>query len=150
MRHRRPRLTRSADFDRVYRRGRSAASRSFVVYAFRVGSDDSDGANNAGRARLGVSVGRRVGGAVERNSVKRTLREAFWSMESHLPDDHDFVVVARSGAGDVVRRDGLEGVRRELAELLGRLGWSDTGVEGAGDPDRVEPAEEAVPKGSQE
>jgi hypothetical protein len=44
-----------------------------------------------------------------------------------------------------VRRDGLEGVRRELAELLGRLGWSDTGVEGAGDP-----AEETVPGGSQE
>ena len=120
------------------------------MYAFSAGSDDSGGADNAGRARLGVSVGRRVGGAVERNSVKRTLREAFWSMESNLPDDHDFVVVARSGAGDVVRRDGLEGVRRELAELLGRLGWSDTRVEGAGDPERVEPVEEAVPGGSQE
>ena len=133
MRHRRPRLTRSADFDRVYRRGRSAASRCFVVYAFTAGPEDPVDGENAGRARLGVSVGRRVGGAVERNSVKRTLREAFWSLESDLPHDHDFVVVARSGASEVVRRDGLEGVRRELAELLGRLGWS-----GAGDEDPVD------------
>jgi ribonuclease P protein component len=121
MRHRRPRLTRSADFDRVYRRGRSAASRSFVVYAFTAGAGEPvEGAE--ARARLGVSVGRRVGGAVERNAVKRMLREAFWSLESDLPDDHDFVVVARAGAADVVRRGGLEAVRGELAELLGRLG----------------------------
>jgi ribonuclease P protein component len=101
------------------------------VYAFSAGPEDSPEGEDAGRARLGVSVGRRVGAAVERNSVKRTLREAFWSLESELPDDHDFVVVARSGAGDVVRRDGLDGVRRELAELLGRLGWSGAGADGA-------------------
>jgi ribonuclease P protein component len=132
MRHRRPRLTRSADFDRVYRRGRSAASRSFVVYAFSTGAQDSqDGEDGTGHARLGVSVGRRVGGAVERNTVKRMLREAFWSLESGLPDDHDFVVVARAGAGDVVSREGHAGVCRELAELLERLGWAVQGERGA-------------------
>jgi ribonuclease P protein component len=131
MRQRRPRLTRSADFDRVYRRGRSAASRLFVVYAFSAGSET--GAQVPGsRARLGVSVGRRVGGAVERNAVKRTVREAFWALEPQLPADHDFVVVARAGAAEVVSREGLEGVRRELAELLGRLGWPATGDVAAG------------------
>ncbi|MGH2979975.1 MAG: ribonuclease P protein component [Solirubrobacterales bacterium] len=133
MRHRRPRLTRSADFDRVYRRGRSAASRCFVVYAFSAGSEEPHAGGAAGRARLGVSVGRRVGGAVERNGVKRMLREAFWSLESSLPADHDFVIVARSGAGDVVSRDGHDGVRRELAELLERLGWA-AGEQGEGSP----------------
>jgi len=132
MRHRRPRLTRSADFDRVYRRGRSAASSTFVVYAFSAGSDDTAPAGDGERARLGVSVGRRVGGAVDRNAVKRTLREAFWALESELPADHDFVVVARAGAGDLVRREGLEGVRRELAELLGRLGWPAGAAEATG------------------
>jgi ribonuclease P protein component len=122
MRHRRPRLTRSADFDRVYRRGQSAASRCFVVYAFdnRAGDSLPEGEH----ARLGVSVGRRVGGAVARNTVKRKLREAFWSLEAGLPTDHDFVVVARAGAAEVAEREGLAGVRRELAELLGRLGWT--------------------------
>jgi len=105
-----------------------------VVYAFSSGPEDPAEDEDGGRARLGVSVGRRVGGAVERNSVKRTVREAFWSLEGDLPDDHDFVVVARSGASDVVGRDGLEGVRRELAELLGRLGWAAGGsVSGAGE-----------------
>ena len=122
MRHKRPRLTRSADFDRVYRRGRSAASRSFVVYAFSTGSDEA--APDPAHARLGVSVGRRVGGAVERNTVKRMLREAFWALEPGLPADHDFVVVARAGAGDVVSREGRDGVRRELEGLLERLGWT--------------------------
>ena len=105
----------------MYRRGRSAASRCFVVYAFDNGAGDSPPEEHA---RLGVSVGRRVGGAVERNTVKRKLREAFWSLEAGLPADHDFVVVARAGAAEVAEREGLAGVRRELAELLGRLGWT--------------------------
>ena len=67
---RRPgRLTRSADFERVYRQGRSQANRHLVVHAFpRAGG---------GAPRVGVSVSRKVGGAVERNRVKRVLREAF-------------------------------------------------------------------------
>jgi hypothetical protein len=52
------------------------------------------------------------------------LREAFWSLEPALPADHDFVVVARAGAAEVAEREGLAGVRRELVELLGRLGWA--------------------------
>jgi ribonuclease P protein component len=131
MRQRRPRLTRSADFDRVYRRGQSAASRCFVVYAFSAAAEDPATGAEPRPSRLGVSVGRRVGGAVERNAVKRMLREAFWSLEPHLPDDHDFVVVARPGADDVVSRAGLEGVRAELAQLLETLGWA------VGEPGKV-------------
>src|ERR1700745_438132 len=87
------RLSRSAEFDRVYREGRSHASRHLVLYAF-PREDDADG-----EARMGVSVGRKVGGAVERNRVKRLLREAFWGLSDALPDGHDFVVVARPDVG---------------------------------------------------
>jgi ribonuclease P protein component len=120
MRHGRPRLTRSADFDRVYRRGRSAASRTFVLYAFP--STAEDGRDDAEGVRLGVSVGRRVGGAVERNRVKRVLREAFWSLSERLPEQHDFVIVAREGSAERATEDGLEGVKADLGELLDRLG----------------------------
>ena len=119
-RHRRPRLTRSADFDRVYRRGRSAATRTFVLYAFPSAKDEPD-ASPESSARLGVSVGRRVGGAVERNRVKRMLREAFWALDDRLPAGHDFVIVARAGSAELADEAGLDGVRDELAELLARL-----------------------------
>ena len=114
-RGRRGRLSRSADFDRVFREGRSTATRHLVLYAFpRTGPH--------GDPRLGVSVGRKVGGAVERNRVKRVLREAFWAAADGLPRGHDFVLVARPDARDLAERDGVAGVERELGALLEKAG----------------------------
>ena len=111
-RGRRGRLSRSADFDRVFREGRSHASRHLVLYAFpRAGGEERD-------PRLGVSVGRKVGGAVERNRVKRVLREAFWNVAASLPEGHDFVLVARPEAGALVRESGGAGVAAALKELV--------------------------------
>ena len=80
-RRRRGRLSRSGDFDRVYREGRSHANRFLVLYAFPRGEPRG----RRDEVRLGVSVSRKVGGAVERNAVKRALREAFWSLGDALP-----------------------------------------------------------------
>ncbi|MGI8595864.1 MAG: ribonuclease P protein component [Thermoleophilaceae bacterium] len=113
-RGRRRRISRSADFERVYREGRSHASRHLVVYAFPRSSE--------GDPRLGVSVGRRVGNAVERNRVKRMLREAFWSLAPGLPPEHDFVLVARPEAGGLVREGGEAGLEAALRELVAEAG----------------------------
>ena len=72
MASKRRRLSRSGEFDRVYRDGSSNATRHLVLYAFPRQDDDD------GDLRLGVSASRKVGGAVERNRAKRALREAFW------------------------------------------------------------------------
>jgi ribonuclease P protein component len=104
------RLSRSADFERVYRRGRSQGNRHLVLYAFPRGEGDGP--------RLGVSVGRKVGGAVDRNRVKRLLREAFRARAAELPPDHDFVVVARPDVRELAERDGLAGIQAALGELL--------------------------------
>jgi len=68
--------------------------------------------------RLGVSVSRKVGGSVERNRVKRALREAFWGLADRLPDRHDFVIVARSDIGGLIEREGTGGVAKTLEEAL--------------------------------
>src|SRR4051795_6652581 len=88
---RRRRLSRSAEFDRVYREGRSHAGRHLVLYSFPREGDEDDA------PRLGLSVGRKVGGAVERNKVKRLLREAFWQAEERLPAGPDLRVGGGSG-----------------------------------------------------
>jgi ribonuclease P protein component len=112
---RRRRLSRSGDFDRVYKEGRSNGNRHLVLYSFARGEDDrSDG------MRLGISVGRKVGNAVTRNRVKRTIREAFWGLTESLPGDHDYVVVARPGVEKLVDSEGANGVRASLEQLLGQ------------------------------
>jgi ribonuclease P protein component len=112
---RRGRITRSGDFDMVYRRGRSAANRHLVVYAF-ARDDRPAGAP----ARLGLSVSRKVGGAVERNRVKRVLREQFAAIAPSLPGGIDVVVIARPGAAEYVEERGSEALGERLAELAAK------------------------------
>ena len=119
-RRRRGRLSRSGDFKRAYREGDSRANRFLVIYRFdRPADGDSAGNGDGGddHARLGISVSRKVGNAVTRNRVKRVLGEGFWeAFEGEVPDA-DFVLVARPGIEQMIESEGIDGVKRAIAEL---------------------------------
>jgi ribonuclease P protein component len=116
---RRGRLSRSAEFDKVLRNGRSHAGREFVLYVFPRDGEDPP--------RLGLSVSRKVGGAVERNRVKRVLREAFALEAPRLPEGSDAVVIARTDARRLAEEQGLAGVHAALRALVDKVpGVSET------------------------
>lgn len=124
----RGRLSHSAEFERVYRHGRSSANRHLVLYSF---------PNSAAeRPRLGLSVSRKVGGAVERNRVKRLLREAFRSVEEELIPGQDVVVVARPPVSELAEREGLAGIDASLGELLAKAGMRDSAARESEGPRR--------------
>jgi ribonuclease P protein component len=116
----RPRLSRSSDFQRIYRRGSSTASRFLVLYSFKRPVE----AGPEG-PRLGLSVSKKLGGAVVRNRVKRLLREAFRGCAGHLAEEYDLVVIARPQLLELVAREsaGEKGVvGAAVRELFVRAG----------------------------
>jgi ribonuclease P protein component len=110
---RRHRLSRSRDFDAVYRHGRSVSTRYLVLYWF-AREDGPDAA-----ARIGLAVPKAVGPAVTRNKMKRRLRELFRERLPRLPQDQDYVLVVRPGLAEAVDARGFDWLGERVDEILG-------------------------------
>lgn len=102
-------LKLNKEFRRLYYRGRCQASHLLVMYA---------GKNHLKTVRLGITAGKKVGGAVERNRAKRVLRAAFAAVEDRIQPGFDLVLVARTATPGAKSQE----VQRDLEKALGKLG----------------------------
>ena len=111
---RRYRLSRSKDFDAVYRQGRSVSTRYLTLHWF-PREDDA-----TGEPRLGLAVPKAVGNAVVRNRIKRQLRETWREVADTVPRGRDYVLAARSGVAEPADTRGHQWLVDQVNEVLGK------------------------------
>jgi len=114
---RKNRLSRSRDFDAVYRHGRSASTRFLTLHWFERSAEE-----DPAEPRLGLAVPRAAGNAVVRNRIKRQLREIWRAKldEGVLPPARDFVLVVRPGLPEAVTARGHDWLVERVDEVLGK------------------------------
>jgi ribonuclease P protein component len=113
---RKHRLSRSRDFDAVYRHGRSASTRFLTLYWFERDDEPGD-------PRLGLAVPRAAGNAVVRNRIKRRLRE-IWRAKlgaESVPLTNDYVLVVRAGLPEAAEARGHEWLVERVDEVLEKV-----------------------------
>ena len=108
------RLSRSRDFDAVHRRGRSVSSRFLVLYWLPQ--------EEAAEPRVGFAVPRAAGGAVERNRIKRRLREVWDERLERVQPGHDYVLIVRPGLPEAAEANGFAWLGERVDELLEQTG----------------------------
>ncbi len=113
---RKNRLSRSRDFDAVYRQGRSASTRFLTLYWFARPEEP-------GGPRLGLAVPKAAGSSVVRNRIKRQLRE-IWTQKlegERLSAANDYVLVVRPGLPEAAETRGHDWLVERVDEVLGKV-----------------------------
>ena len=82
-------LTKNYEFKRLYNKGKSAASKSVVLYYMKNGKAENG---------LGITVSTKLGGAVQRNRIRRRLKEIYRLNEHTLQPGFNIILVARQGS----------------------------------------------------
>ena len=100
-------LRSQTDFQRVYDRRRSVSDDWLIVYGCENGLE---------YLRLGLSVSRKVGGAVKRNRLRRLYREAFRLTRGDMPAGLDLILIPRSPADPT-----LDVLKQSLPTLVNAL-----------------------------
>ena len=98
------RVKSDKDFQKIFHEGKSIASRKFVIYHLKVEQK---------HFRVGLSVSKKLGNAVVRNRIKRSIRHILQEVKPQLTTD-DFVVIARSG----VEQLDYHGMKKNLLHVL--------------------------------
>jgi len=112
---RKNRLSRSRDFDAVYRHGSSASTRFLTLYWF-------SRPEEPGEPRLGLAVPKAAGSSVVRNRIKRQLREIWRAKlgDDSLTPSNDYVLVVRPGLPEAAEARGHDWLVERVDEVLGK------------------------------
>ena len=79
-------LNQNSDFRRIYARGKCFTDKGLVTYVMK---------NRLGVTRCGITAGKKVGNAVERNRSRRVIRAAFSALRNDVENGYDIIFVAR-------------------------------------------------------
>ena len=104
-------LKQNADFQKVYKEGKSFANKYLVMYVLE---------NRTGQNRLGISVSRKVGNSIVRHRITRLIRESYRLQEDIFNSGLDMVVIARRSAEGKTFQE-IESARLHLGKLHGIL-----------------------------
>lgn len=104
-------LNRNCDFRRLYYKGRSYTNPALVVYLKKSG---------AGICRIGITVSKKIGSAVERNRCKRIIRAAWKNVEKEISGSWDIVFVAR-GKTKYLKSTDIEKAMLEIFRQAGAV-----------------------------
>jgi len=89
-------LKKNYEFKRLYSKGKNVASKHVVVYCMRNGKTEN---------RLGVTVSTKLGGAVQRNRIRRRIKEVYRLNETNVQKGYNIVIIARSASRCAVWRE---------------------------------------------
>ena len=136
---RRQRLSRSRDFDAVYRQGRSVSSRTLTLHGF-AREEDADGGARLGVAAEPADLLAYLDGRIARYKipksvvfadslprtasgkvVKRQLRETWSELVTEVPAGRDYVLVARPGLAEAAESRGHEWLVEQVREVIGKV-----------------------------
>ena len=98
------RVKSDKDFQAIFSKGSSVANRKFVLYHLE---------KNQSHYRVGLSVSKKLGNAVTRNSIKRKIRHVIMELSSNLINQ-DFVIIARKGVEELYYHE----VKKNLLHVL--------------------------------
>ncbi|MET3191924.1 ribonuclease P protein component [Streptococcus lutetiensis] len=98
------RIKSDKDFQAIFSKGTSVANRKFVLYHLE---------KNQSHYRVGLSVSKKLGNAVTRNSIKRKIRHVIMELSSNLLNQ-DFVIIARKGVEELDYHE----VKKNLLHVL--------------------------------
>ena len=101
-------IKKNYEFLRVYKKGSFFVGKYFILHT---------NPNILGEKRIGVSISKKVGNSVQRNRIRRRVKEIFREYFNHVSDNTDYVFVGRVGSSEASFGD----IKREMKFLLKKL-----------------------------